>query len=605
MADSPSGGYREKYRQALEEQDKLEKTFKYQLEALKKTLNHVSIAAQGQDKQLDAALILLKEKMRGATGQQVLEQMERVQSAVEDFEHSRQVAAGNAAKKIANMTERLAQLQLPSNLKKSLESFNKGLKTRLNAPRSYADVIADLGELQQLALDAAQDPEASLWVRLRGGKTIKANENKEGKESKGGEKPSQRAQEHRLDGPNDIPLGEFEEVLDTDFEPKEGEFIQAEAGVNHQEEEARFSPGDEESYEKVSQRIAKTLENLVARIEPNDVVRHKIDIVQMRIQRGMDWYVLAVTLEDIRDILLLRYLQNDHEFTEYLKRVNQELQSISEALGIATEVERNNREVSNKFSDTVSDQMERMRSNVESSKNIDDLKQAVTDHISVISGALGDYKANINSELSISDQLQSLIHRVQQVEAESEKTKAELEAERYRATHDPLTGLPNREAYNERAFHETQRYKRYCRPLTLAVCDIDRFKGINDNFGHRAGDKVLKLIAKLISTRLRTVDFVARYGGEEFVMLMPETSVEQGLAVLDKIRKVIAKTPFKFREDPVNITISFGLAAFTPEDTVEKVFERADKALYLAKNQGRNRCVIASEDGTSTPVEKQ
>lgn len=589
MADAP-GGYREKYRQALEEQDKLEKSFKFQLEALKKTLNHVSIAAQGQDKTLDASLILLKEKMRGATGQQVLEQMERVQHAVEDFEHSRQVLAGNAAKQIGGITERLSELQIPNELKRSLQSFNKGLKSRLTSPRNYADVIKDLSELQKLSLDAAQNPEASLWVRLRGGKTIKSTAEPEASSAP-------KKESHVLDL-SDEPAAEFEEVLDTDFEPKEGELIQAEEGYNHQEEDARFAPGDEESYEKVAQRIAKTLENLVARIEPNDVVRHKIDIVQMRIQRGMDWYVLAVTLEDIRDILLLRYLQNDQEFTEYLKRVNLELQSISEALGIATEIERSNREVSNKFSDAVSDQMEVMRNNVEQSTNIDELKQAVTDHISVISGALGDYKANMTSEQSITDQLQTLIHRVQQVEAESEKTKAELEAERHRATHDPLTGLPNREAYNERAFHEVQRYKRYCRPLTLAVCDIDRFKGINDNFGHRAGDKVLKLIAKLISTRLRTVDFVARYGGEEFVMLMPETTAEQGMAVLDKIRKVIAKTPFKFRDDPVSITISFGLASFTAEDSVEKVFERADKALYAAKNQGRNRCVIAAEDGS-------
>ena len=123
--------------------------------------------------------------------------------------------------------------------------------------------------------------------------------------------------------------------------------------------------------------------------------------------------------------------------------------------------------------------------------------------------------------------------------------------------------------------------------------DIDWFKNINDTYGHQAGDRVLKVLSRGIAKRLREVDFMARYGGEEFVLVLPETQSEQAHGALDKIREAIALTPFHFKESPVQITLSMGIAEFREGDTVEKVFARADKQLYVAKEQGRNRCLIA------------
>ncbi|MFL0811285.1 MAG: GGDEF domain-containing protein [Agarilytica sp.] len=588
MVDSVN--YRDKYRRAIEEQERLEKQFKFQLDAMRKTITHLASAAQGQDQQLDASLILLKEKMRGATGQQVLEQMERVQRTAEDFSHSRHISTQASAKTIAEMTAQLSELKLPSQVKDGLKSFSSGIKKRLDSAKQYPEALKELKKLQALALEEAANPPQGFWGRIKGGRTLEAPE----QAPVSGEEVSPATEEALTD--QQLEIGENESVfeeVEIDLSPHEGELIRAEDEAVD-DGAPGFEAGDEESYQKVATRIARTLDNLVSRIEPNDIVRHKIDIVQLRIKRGMDWFVLAVTLEDIRDILLLRYLQNDQEFSEYLKRVNQELHAISEALGLASEHEKNQQEITDKFSSAVSTEMDRMRDNVEKSKNIDDLKSAVTDHLSTIQGALTNYQAT-RSNASLTEQLKALVGKVESIEHESQKTKEMLEEERYRATHDPLTGLPNREAYNERVFQELQRYKRYCRPLTVAVCDLDHFKKINDTYGHQAGDKVLKLIAKLISTRLRKVDFVARYGGEEFVMLMPETSAQQGLAVLDKMRAVVGKTPFKFKGSPVSITMSFGLASFGSEDSIESVFERADKALYQAKGQGRNRCVIAED----------
>lgn len=227
-----------------------------------------------------------------------------------------------------------------------------------------------------------------------------------------------------------------------------------------------------------------------------------------------------------------------------------------------------------------------------------ELEDVVADHLTSIKDALRDYQVqNKNDKNSVSEQLETLLSRVRSIEAEALKTKEALEAERHKSHHDNLTGLYNRAAYAERSFHEIRRFKRYHRPLSLAVCDIDLFKAVNDKFGHQIGDKILKIVAKILQDRLRNVDFIARLGGEEFVIIMPETKVRQGKVVLEKIRRSLEKMPFKTKGESFIITVSFGITELTAGDTMDSAFERADRALYEAKSSGRNRtCIEEAKD---------
>jgi diguanylate cyclase len=202
---------------------------------------------------------------------------------------------------------------------------------------------------------------------------------------------------------------------------------------------------------------------------------------------------------------------------------------------------------------------------------------------------------------SLAKQLDALVAQVKTMEEASTEAAQQLEEQRQKALRDVLTQLPNRDAYQQRLELEQERWLRYQRPLTLVVCDVDHFKRVNDNFGHQAGDKVLRIIAKTLSTRLRKTDFVGRYGGEEFVLLMPETDGDAALQVSEGVREAIANCPFHFKEQQLAITMSFGLAAFYPNDQGEEVFARADKALYAAKEQGRNRCIVAEGPAASEP----
>ena len=576
---SEKGGYREKYVLAIKEQERMEQQHKFQMELLKKTLFQMAAAASGMDTKVDASVLRLKEVMRGGSGAQAVEQMDRLADAIQLFERTRSQENNKAASAVKLLIEQYQSLQLPKDVKSSLSTFSSALKKRLSNYRQYPLVLDELAKLQRLALDAASNPNPGFWARIKGGKTINVAQ---------GDEASAGVESIDI---SDVAASATESDAGTDAQQASTIDLDVETELSSGELIRSGLSDDEDSYEKVAGRIAQTLANLVDKIEPNDVIKHRVDIVRLRIKRGMDWYVLAVTLEDIRDILFLRYLQADEEFSEYLNQLRAELGTIRQALMGAVEHDATQTEATNTFTDRVSSGVERMRASVANEQNVDNLKQEVTEHISFISEALQDFKAR--PQISLTQQLEQLVQKVKSVEKESEETREALEEQRHKATHDALTGLPNREAYMERVFQEMQRYQRYERPLTMAVCDIDHFKSINDNYGHQAGDKVLKLIAKLISTRLRNVDFIARIGGEEFVILMPETQVEQAHKVLDKIRAVIGKTPFRFKADPVNITISFGLVAFTKEDTVDSAFERADKALYKAKNTGRNQCIIA------------
>ena len=125
------------------------------------------------------------------------------------------------------------------------------------------------------------------------------------------------------------------------------------------------------------------------------------------------------------------------------------------------------------------------------------------------------------------------------------------------------------------------------------MLDLDRFKQVNDIYGHSVGDEVLIAMTKVVENSLRNVDFWGRFGGEEFVVVLPETNLESAVEVAERIRKTLEKTVIPIQEEKqVQITVSIGVSSYQVEDTkIDAVLQRADKALYEAKNQGRNRVI--------------
>jgi two-component system cell cycle response regulator len=176
-----------------------------------------------------------------------------------------------------------------------------------------------------------------------------------------------------------------------------------------------------------------------------------------------------------------------------------------------------------------------------------------------------------------------------------ENVQLHAEAERLSVT-DPLTGAWNYRYFSRRFEQEIERSRRFGRVLALLMLDIDHFKLVNDRFGHQRGDEVLVEFASRVTGSVRDIDTFARYGGEEFVLILPETNLEGGLAVAEKLRRGTDKTPFCGEGDDhgVRLTVSIGVACFPEHATQpEELLRAADEALYEAKLQGRDRVVTA------------
>ena len=192
--------------------------------------------------------------------------------------------------------------------------------------------------------------------------------------------------------------------------------------------------------------------------------------------------------------------------------------------------------------------------------------------------------------------VQSLNKRLEDSEKEYRIIAEELESKNKlletNVATDILTGLRNRQFFNQRVHEELERFKRYETKLSLLMIDIDHFKRINDTYGHAIGDEVLKKVSSELQNQLRKVDLVARWGGEEFIALLPETEIVEAVSVAEKLRE---KIEMLIHENNEVVTISIGISMLEESESIDSWINRADKALYHAKKQGRNRYCVSAE----------
>ncbi|MDH5654506.1 MAG: GGDEF domain-containing protein [Spirochaetia bacterium] len=173
----------------------------------------------------------------------------------------------------------------------------------------------------------------------------------------------------------------------------------------------------------------------------------------------------------------------------------------------------------------------------------------------------------------------------QQLEAKVDERTKELENIAFR---DPLTHLLNRRKFSEILENQINRSERYTEPFALLICDIDYFKKINDRYGHQIGDEVLLKFSMYLINNLRNSDSCARWGGEEFIILLPQNNLKEAEITAEKLRKGLENLEII---DEINITISTGITSFSKSDNSNQMVKRADDALYIAKESGRNKVV--------------
>jgi len=340
---------------------------------------------------------------------------------------------------------------------------------------------------------------------------------------------------------------------------------------------------------RIARRVGHLLGQLLSQVSLEPDAEARARNLQRALLSSDDWDELREGLNQVADLIVAAVTRSQREFEAFLKRLDERLAMLQEHFSVQSSAQTEREAAAEALDRNIRNEIEQVGQHIEASGDLQELKLSVTSHLESIGEAVGRFRVEeTEREKMLSEQLMAMQEKMVIMETHAEQMRGQMRKERERAVTDLLTQLPNREAWQERLSFEYNRWKRYQYPLTVGVLDIDLFKRINDSYGHKAGDRVLQLVAREIRNRLRKTDFVARFGGEEFALLFPETPPENAQAVLEKLRAHVSALPFHFGGEPVTVTFSGGVAGFGPNDTEETVFDRADKALYLAKDSGRN-----------------
>ncbi|VAX00361.1 diguanylate cyclase (GGDEF domain) [hydrothermal vent metagenome] len=334
---------------------------------------------------------------------------------------------------------------------------------------------------------------------------------------------------------------------------------------------------------------------LLQRISLPDYLNEQASKLKQDIERADPKNSTSAMVEATADLIMqmrVRLQSEKKELEQFLTEISKHLKALDIDIQITSRLRDDSKLSLQKYDEDLENEVRGLESGADETVEFDDLKEVVKERVKTIRLHMGAFrKSEEQRDSTVQLTINKLNNRIKDMEQETQLLREQVEKEHNSAVRDTLTNIPNRLAYEERIASEIERCKRYKSSMAFVVWDIDHFKGINDHFGHIAGDKVLSVIAEVLRKNLRAADFIARYGGEEFVVIMPETEIDKAQTGCEKIRVAIESCNFHYRDTSVPITASCGYTSYIEGDDSESLFDRADKALYKAKENGRNQCV--------------
>ncbi len=629
--------WKRKFLDALEEHEQREKQLTARIRLLRRGLLGISLAGDGHDSRLDKQLSELRNSLRHddrETGLELL--LEQIEQSIVRLDNEKNASGWALQQAFQAALSELAHLPLSGSKRRQLKKFSSDLAIRLQDPQQHAGLIRRFVDLlrdviQQVQIELAQAHEhqrqqagPGFWSRLFGSGSTSTAVDSQAPAKVDSEEPVSKKELsvdsdhlHHLpaqptaDAELAQPIEQVDEAAgetspvepapqDTSLDVPDDGLVPEQESTTLEGELIRDRSGlAEPAFSFIAGHVEPLLLRILESIHITGESVALAESIRRNVVKGLNWYDFVAVLEQILMVLRNAADEQRAEFQGFLSEVTESLAQVQAFVD-------NSRRHSQQTSDSDADMDARVREQIQGIKaavespdaDLHTLKISVQNQIGAIIQSLDGFKLQRSQqdELLVTE-MSRLTDRITSLEHESRELRLHLARQQESALKDSLTELPNREAYSLRVNQllEMWRYKDSIgiadeeRSLCLAVADVDFFKNINDSYGHLAGDKVLKIIARELISRLREEDFVARFGGEEFVILMPDTRPADAEHVLNKLRLAIAAIPFHFKERQIQITLSFGVVAATANDTVETLFDRADQALYLAKQAGRNR----------------
>jgi diguanylate cyclase len=277
-----------------------------------------------------------------------------------------------------------------------------------------------------------------------------------------------------------------------------------------------------------------------------------------------------------------------------LSEVTQRLEEMSGYLAESNSATRSRFDDTQSLNDTVMSHVRELTDEVSGATDLGLLQSAVSVRLESVARQICDFRAReATRRLEYNGRTEHMRVRIADLEREAQELHSKLDLEKHGARLDPLTGIANRKSFDERFAQEIARRAQGGTPLAMLLWDIDNFKVINDSYGHRAGDRVLKSVAECFTSALRADDFVARIGGEEFAVLLCGLKLPEAVNIANQVRAAVEAVRFHFRGTPVRVTVSCGITELNCGDASGGAFDRADAALYRAKSGGKNLCIAA------------
>lgn len=514
--------------------------FQDDLDTLRRAIVRVSVAAEGLDPDLDKQLDALRSGLRDGRDNDALNDIiQQMEQSIIQLDDRRRTDTEASHALIQSRIEHYLELDLPRPSRKQLKSLSKQLPDMLGHAHRQADLVEQL----TTAFDLINDIKSST--------------------------------------PSDKPEGFMARL----FNPSNG---------NHPPRPPSTAdihdPKTDDSEHFLLERLSRTLSNLLEHLDiPPEFIEQREALVH-RVKTELELSSLPELLDELAQLVASIKLAVQKELQHFLLSLHDRLNDVQSFLLHAREGEARSRKNQETLDRDVRQELQDIQIKLEGSEDVVSMKADINLMVERISTAVNQFQEQESQRReAMHAQFEHLSQRITLMESEASTLKTTLESQRREANRDALTGLPNRSAYDVQIKSEYSRWRRHGHSLSIAIIDIDNFKSINDNLGHLRGDRVLKLVAREISMRVREEDMVSRYGGEEFVVIMPETDLQSAMAAMEKVRASVQDCPFSFNQQRISITASFGLATFIEGDDIEACFERADKALYAAKQNGRNR----------------
>ncbi len=340
-------------------------------------------------------------------------------------------------------------------------------------------------------------------------------------------------------------------------------------------------------------QLSGELLNKLNQFEFRETQQDKVQLLKQQLSNEISVEILLDSYQNVLNLLLENLAQEKSASQEFLYSINDALAAVKNVVSDSFNKSLQSHKNKGIINQDINQKMSNVGEALNDTQDLQQLKSTLMGELSGIKSALNKKEQLEKDDYHcLQESMQMMRKELSEMTNEANRYKEQLAEQQKINLIDNLTQLPNRAALEDRMKYEYRQFKRNKQPLWVCVADIDHFKRVNDTYGHSTGDKTLKVVAMAIKNSLRESEFAARFGGEEFVLLIPNLDHSQVAPLLNRIREKIQKIPFKVKQEQITVTISIGAAQIFMNEHISEVFERADAALYQAKDSGRNRVIL-------------